>query len=160
MLFLPNCCAANGGRVNSRKWKQCRPHPRKRTVTSTNSRCPATGMRSTIASGGRPPRFKQKLPITTRSVLTLVMHDNTANVAAFLEQSPEHLLATSQQHVYATPSTRVHTPDDLLLSDDILESRQYSRPLRSKSRNSTIMHGHYQAPVSTLTAVGDNGKIV
>lgn len=61
-------------------------------------------------------------------------------------QSPEHILATSQQqHVYATPS-RVQTPDALLSSQDVFESRHnnhYTRPSRSKSRNSTL-HGHYQ----------------
>ncbi|KAI1290416.1 63 kDa sperm flagellar membrane protein [Halotydeus destructor] len=79
--------------------------------------------------------------------------------AANYYASPEHLMAASSQqhygpgpgqpqHLYATPS-RVATPDDLLVSDDLLESRHYAstatRNMRSKSRNST-MHGHYQAP--------------
>ena len=68
------------------------------------------------------------------------------------QQSPEHIMAASQQqqqqqHVYATPS-RVQTPD-ALLSQDVFESRHnhYTRPSRSKSRNSTL-HGHYQTNVS------------
>ena len=69
------------------------------------------------------------------------------------QQSPEHqqhqhILAAanaSQQHVYATPS-RVQTPDALLSADDLFSdhrSHHYTRPSRSKSRNSTLQQQHH-----------------
>lgn len=64
-------------------------------------------------------------------------------------QQPEHLLTSSQQHVYATPS-RVATPN-ALIAEEVFEPRlnHYSRPTRSKSRNSTLHGHHYQTNVSS-----------
>ncbi|XP_074604245.1 uncharacterized protein LOC141857656 [Brevipalpus obovatus] len=56
--------------------------------------------------------------------------------------NPDHLMTTSQQHLYATPG-RAQTPD-ALINDDTPDARHYttanytSRPARSKSRSSLV----------------------
>lgn len=55
-------------------------------------------------------------------------------------------MATSQQHVYATPG-RAQTPDALINDDSCpVDSRHYPRPIRSKSRAS-LAPGAYSTMV-------------